>query len=272
MGCKNTTPAVPEGTLLEQYSKANLPQPWSGQYENDFEKQIYMAINLCRHDPKSFVPYVRQVYKEHVLLKAGAGKKMNDLIAKLQATESLKLVSFDEEANQAVRANNADKIASNEDKPTKGGNIAKYSEIKGNDSSATCTEFTMPQFEGTTGTEFIALQLALDFEDFEAAVEAAKKPKGSELTAETTSGEQTAAAAPALPADENAANPEGQAAKDATKDASKAAKPAGAPTKPSYTPILDEEVQMVGICNKAHKKTRNLIQVLYIKSQANAMV
>ena len=99
MGCKNTRPEVPEGTLLEQYSKAGLPQPWSGEFENDFEKQIFMAINLCRHDPKSFVPYVRQVYKEHVLLKAGAGKKMNDLIAKLQATESLKLVSFDEEAN-----------------------------------------------------------------------------------------------------------------------------------------------------------------------------
>ena len=38
----------------------------------------------------------------------------------------------------------------------------------------------MPQFEGSTGSEFIALQLALDFEDFdnpEAAAKADKEPK-----------------------------------------------------------------------------------------------
>ena len=89
MGCKNTTPQVPQGTLLEQYNAKGLQQPWGNEYENNFEKEIFMAINLCRHDPKGFVPYVREIYKNHVLLKAGAGKRMNDLIAKLQATPSL---------------------------------------------------------------------------------------------------------------------------------------------------------------------------------------
>jgi len=54
-----------------------------------------MAINLCRHNPKGFVPYVREAYKNHVLLKSGAGKKMEALIQKLNTTEALKLVSFD---------------------------------------------------------------------------------------------------------------------------------------------------------------------------------
>lgn len=81
---------------MEQYHAANLLQPWAGSYDNDFEKQIFMAINLCRHDPKRFVHHVRNIYKTHVLLTGGQGKKMNDLIAKLQAQESLKQVQFDD--------------------------------------------------------------------------------------------------------------------------------------------------------------------------------
>ena len=39
-----------------------------------------MAVNLCRHDPKRFVPHVRQVYKTHVLLAGGIGKRQAELI------------------------------------------------------------------------------------------------------------------------------------------------------------------------------------------------
>ena len=138
----------------------------------------------------------------------------------------------------------------------------------------------MPQFEGSTGTEFIALQLALDFEDFdnpEAAAKADKEPKQKPESAAAAPGD-----APDKQPAEEQAQPNGldtdaqlpaeeeTAAKPAA--APEAPKPAAAPTKVSYSPILDEEVQNVGICNKAHKKTKNLIQVLYIKAQANAMV
>ena len=78
MGCQNEKPQ--QGTLLEQYHAADLPQPWSGDYENNFGKEIYMAVNLCRHDPKRFVPHVRQVYKTHVLLAGGIGKRQAELI------------------------------------------------------------------------------------------------------------------------------------------------------------------------------------------------
>ena len=73
-----------------------------------------MGINLCRHDPKRFVPYVREVYKNNVLLRGGLGKRQNDLIAKLQAQQTLQAVMFDAQANDACRQNNAAKIELNE--------------------------------------------------------------------------------------------------------------------------------------------------------------
>ena len=173
MGCNNE-PQAPQGTLLEQYNAANLPQPWSGEYQNDFEKQIFMAINLCRHDPKRFAFQVKKLYKEHVLLRGGLGKKMPELLARLQSQEQLRPVRFDAQANDAAQQNNAAVIEKNEDKPTKGGNIAKYTEISGGDKTSTCKEFTMVQFEGSTGEEFVALQLALDFEGMN---EGAKQPE-----------------------------------------------------------------------------------------------
>ena len=55
-------------------------------------------------------------------------------------------------------------------------------------------------------------------------------------------------------------------------DAKKPAAAAAAPATISYTPILDSEVTTVGICNKAHKASVNLIQVLYCKAVGNAMM
>lgn len=69
----------------------------------------------------------------------------------------------------------------------------------------------------------------------------------------------TAPAATAAPADKTTA--------DAKKPAA-----AAAPAKVSYTPILDGEITTVGICFKAHKKSINLIQVLYCKPVGNSMM
>ena len=64
------------------------------------------------------------------------------------------------------------------------------------------------------------------------------------------------------------------AAKPAATDAKdkNAAKKPAANAKPGYSPILDAEIEMIGVSNKAHKKTRNVIQVLYVKAGGNAMV
>ena len=42
--------------LYKDSAAAGLVQPWSHQYENDFEKQVFMAINLFRHEPAKWVP------------------------------------------------------------------------------------------------------------------------------------------------------------------------------------------------------------------------
>ena len=47
-----------------------------------------------------------------------------------------------------------------------GGNISKLSEIIGNDKSKDCYEYSAMGFTGESGEEFVALQLALDFEGF----------------------------------------------------------------------------------------------------------
>ena len=37
------------------------------------------------------------------------------------------------------------------------------------------------------------------------------------------------------------------------------------------TPVINKDVARVGISNKAHPKTKNLIQILYVKSTANVL-
>jgi hypothetical protein len=37
------------------------------------------------------------------------------------------------------------------------------------------------------------------------------------------------------------------------------------------SPVLNKDTTKVGISNKAHKKTKNLIQVLYVKMTVNAL-
>ena len=55
--------------LFADSAAAGLGQPWSHQYENEFEKQVFMAINLFRHDPKKWTSAVEECYKEDSELK-----------------------------------------------------------------------------------------------------------------------------------------------------------------------------------------------------------
>ena len=169
-----------------------------------------MAINLCRFDPKRFVPLIRQVYKEHPELAKGKGKDMAGLSQALSTTTDLGQVVFDAQANEAARQNNAEQVAKAEAEPTKGGNVAKLTELSGEEKSEKADEFTMVKFEAADPMIFVATQLALDWER------------------------------------------EGD--------------------KGKKSPLLDKEVGKVGISNKAHPKTVNLIQVLYVKNTGNAIM
>lgn len=70
-------------------------------------------------------------------------------------------VKFDDFANRACRQNNDAIIARNEMQPTLGGNIICFTEIAR--VNIACEEFTMPRFEASSGGEFVALQMILDW-------------------------------------------------------------------------------------------------------------
>ena len=42
--------------IEEEYTKKGLPLPETLEYENNFEKEAYMTMNLLRNDPKFFIP------------------------------------------------------------------------------------------------------------------------------------------------------------------------------------------------------------------------
>lgn len=81
MGCGESHP---EATIGEEYASQNLIQPGYTEYENEFEKQLFMAINLCRFNPKSFISAVKKCAASHELCKDMPTK---ELIAFLQTCE-----------------------------------------------------------------------------------------------------------------------------------------------------------------------------------------
>ena len=137
--------------------------PRTADYDNEFEKQIFMAINICRVNPKHFAPIVRDTAATHQLAKAVPPATVKALIIHLQKCEALGYVSFDDQCNQACRKNNALIIEKEEEVPTKGGNIICYNEIVGSDKTTSCSEYTMCKYEGSSANEFVALELILDW-------------------------------------------------------------------------------------------------------------
>jgi len=95
MGCSADKQAGAGGDLNERFIASGLRQPDSGDYENDFEKKIFFAINLFRYEPKSFVPAVKRAYKENVLLKQESKEVQAELIKAIQSAEAMPPVSFE---------------------------------------------------------------------------------------------------------------------------------------------------------------------------------
>ena len=59
MGCTAAKPGIMNVEL--EYRNRHLPIPEATEYENDFEKEAYMTINILRNDPKFFIPLVRRL-------------------------------------------------------------------------------------------------------------------------------------------------------------------------------------------------------------------
>lgn len=65
MGCENTKPDT--FNIEEEYRRKNLPMPDTTMFENEFEKEAFMTINLLRTDPKILIAHVKTI-KGKILL------------------------------------------------------------------------------------------------------------------------------------------------------------------------------------------------------------
>ena len=108
-----------------RYAASGLLQPFSADYENEFEKNIFYAINMLRHNPKSFIPQVQRVHQKGMVKGT---KSLNSIIMKLKEMAALSPVKFDDKANAAVRANNQEIYDREEAEPAAGGNMDKLRE------------------------------------------------------------------------------------------------------------------------------------------------
>ena len=59
MGCASDKEA--RVNVEELYRTKGLPMPEALEYENNFEKEAYMTINLIRNEPKIFIAQIKEV-------------------------------------------------------------------------------------------------------------------------------------------------------------------------------------------------------------------
>lgn len=152
--------------------------PQYSEFENDFEKQLFMAINYCRFNPKGYVSAVNLVSRSN---PAAAKINTSALIDALKKSPQLPQVKFLDTANQACRKNNQIICEKAEAQPAKGGNIEQFKLIVGGQKDVMAEEFSMFNYLGDQAEEIIALQLILDWN--RAGAEGKKSPI---LATETT--------------------------------------------------------------------------------------
>ena len=279
MGCMQTQPSVSNKNLYQRYADAGLVMPAYDETENDFERQLFFAMNMLRNKPKSFIPAVQRAYSNCTALKTSKAQK--DIIKALKESETLPLVQFNDDANKAVRENNKAIVEKNESlEPLKAkpsaGNIEKYKEIVGSDQAVKCAEASQYHYTGNDAEEFVVIMLAEFFDKKNAPKTQPKDAKKDTKAAAPapTDKQDDAAAADAEKKDDAAA---------ADADAAKTGDAAAVNADPSkneisnadaitISPILDAEATQIGISNKAHTAALNSLQFLWIYKKTNAMI
>lgn len=172
MGCATEKPTADTRPLMVRYSELKLNMPFSTDTENGFEKDIFFAINMLRHNPRGFIPHVQRVHQKNL---CKGSKSMGAIIEVLKNMQKVSTVKFDDEANRAVRENNDAICQRAEDSPEEGGNQAKLNEITGREPCG--GEASIYNYSGNSAEELIAILLYKDFDKY-AALE--QKPEASE--------------------------------------------------------------------------------------------
>ena len=126
-------------SLAVRYTESGLPQPFSTDYENQFECDLFYAINMLRAKPDTFVRQAKAtLYRGHVKQSNVVG----ECATYLQQMEPIVPLKFDSQCNQAVRANNEAVCAAAEDAPAPGGNLIKMKEQCGGNREPVGTEYS----------------------------------------------------------------------------------------------------------------------------------
>ena len=157
MGCGGSK-ETQQMSIEQQFVQANLNRfLLDGQFESPMEKEIFMAINLCRFMPQRFIPIVQKVKMNFPEAQMVQGTKM--LIKHMRNMQRISGVTFSEEANRACRERND--VVCSSPMVEEGMVIPIYHRIS--HSETPCNEYTHKQFNGTSGADFVALQLILDW-------------------------------------------------------------------------------------------------------------
>ena len=60
--CSNKTES--SFNLYDTFKNTGMQEPWAKQYENNFEKDYYMAVNVFRAYPSKFISIVRELRQQ----------------------------------------------------------------------------------------------------------------------------------------------------------------------------------------------------------------
>tara|TARA_B110000285_G_scaffold201382_1_gene235992 strand:+ start:104 stop:346 length:243 start_codon:yes stop_codon:yes gene_type:complete len=80
-----------------------MQEPWSNQYENEFEKEFFMAVNLFRHSPAKYITIIKDLKRLMPKEFKSDSSLINEVGKKLTALEPLTPVQFSDSATTACK-------------------------------------------------------------------------------------------------------------------------------------------------------------------------
>jgi hypothetical protein len=166
MGCdessedKNQKPILAVD-VFNELKLQNLLTEGQQTWNNDFEKDIFMAINVLRNESVVFTSVVEDVKANNPKMKDM--KHTDKLLKYLEMNEQLGSIHYDLAAMDAARKNNEEKCAMQFQQAPWGGNIVMLEKLLGG-IKVVAEEVTFSNYPGTSGMGLVAQQLICDFD------------------------------------------------------------------------------------------------------------
>jgi hypothetical protein len=63
MGCGSSKPQ--SFSIEDEYRKANWPMPEAKIFENEFEKEAWLTVNVLRSNPKVLINHIKEVKSKY---------------------------------------------------------------------------------------------------------------------------------------------------------------------------------------------------------------